>query len=79
MYEKEINLILIDVSFIFLKSLLGNVFYGVPKYSKQITVGNKGGGFPCPWLYDPGFLDYWAVGPRVKNSKMITVLFTKCK
>ena len=27
---------------------------------------------PCPWLYGPGFLDCLAVGPRLKNSKMIT-------
>ena len=50
MYEKEINLM--DVSFIFLrKSLPGNVFYGVPKCSKQITVGDWGRAVPWPWLY----------------------------
>ena len=72
MYEKEINLI--DVSFIFLrKQIPGNVFYVVPNCSKSITVGRGGGGtIRCPWLYGPGFLDCWAIGPRVKNSKMIT-------
>ena len=60
MYEKEINLI------------PGNVFYRVPKCSKQITV--RDGGRGSPRLNGPGFLDYWAVGPWVKNCKMITDL-----
>ena len=70
MYEKEINLI--DVSFIFLRKLASRecVLRG-PKML-QIDFGGGWRAVPCPWLYGPGFLDCWAVGPWVNNSKMIT-------
>ena len=75
MHEKEINLI--DVSFIFLRKLASrkcvlwgsrNVFYGGPK---MLKIDFSGGwrAVPCPWLYGPGFLDCWAVGPWVKKPK----------
>ena len=73
MYEKEINLI--DVSFIFLRKLASSecVLRG-PKMLK-IDFGGGWRAVPCPWLYGPGFLDCWAVGPWVNNSKMITEVF----
>ena len=51
---------------------------GVPQGPKMLKIdysGGMGGGgwrFLYPWLYGPGFLDCWAIGPQVKNSKMIT-------
>ena len=63
MYEKkEINLI--DVSFIFHKILASRqcVLWG-PKIDFV-----EGGGRS----HGPGFLNCWAIGPQVKNSKMIT-------
>ena len=70
MYEKEINLI--DASFIFLKKLASREC--VLRGPKMLKIDFSGGWLevPCPWLYGPGFLDCWAIGPRVKNSKMIT-------
>ena len=70
MYEKEINLI--DVSFIFLRKLASREC-GL-RGPKMLEINFYGGwqAVPCPCLYDPGFLDCWAIGPRVKNSKMIT-------
>ena len=70
MYEKEINLI--DVSFIFHRKLASRE--RVLRGPKMLKI-NFGGGWwavPCLWLYGPGFSDCWAVGQRVKNSKMIT-------
>ena len=70
MYEKEI--ILRDVSFIFHRKLASRecVLRG-PKMLK-IDFGGRWWEVPCPGLYGPGFLDCWAIGPQVKNSKMIT-------
>ena len=85
MYEKEINLI--DVSFIFLRKIASRecVLRG-PKmlkigYSVCVCVWGGGGAVPYPCLYGPGVLNCWAVGPRVKNSKMITIttLLSQCK
>ena len=72
MYEKEINLI--DVSFIFHRKLASREC--VLQGPKMLKIDFRGGWWavPCPWLYGPGFLDCWAVVPRVKNSKMITGL-----
>ena len=72
MYEKEINLT--DVSYIFLRKLASRecVLRG-PKMLK-IEFGGGWRVVPCPGLYGRGFLDCWAVGPRVKNSKVITAL-----
>ena len=77
MYEKEINLV--DVSFIFLRKLASRecVLQG-PKMLKINYSGGWGGGvFPCPWLYGPEFLDCLAIAPQVKNSKMITGLWSQ--
>ena len=70
MYEKEINLI--DVSFIVLRKLASRecVLRG-PKVLK-VHFGGGWQAVPCPCIYGPGFLDCWAIGPQVKNSKMIT-------
>ena len=70
MYEKEIKLT--DMSFIFLRKLASRecVLRG-PKMLKINFVG-VWQAVPCRRLYGPGFLDCWAVGPLVKNSKMIT-------
>ena len=70
MYEKEINLI--DMSFIFLRKLASRecALRG-PKMLKIDFVG-RWRAVAYPWLYGPGFLDCWAIGPQVKNSKMIT-------
>ena len=69
-YMEEINLI--DVSFIFLRNLACRecVLRG-PKILK-IDFGEGWQAVPCPWLYGPGFSNCWAVGRRLKNSKMIT-------
>ena len=77
MYEKEINLI--DVSFIFLRKLASRecVLRG-PKMLKIDFVGGLWA-VPCPWLYGPGFLDCWVIGPWVKNSKMITAGKPACR
>ena len=40
---------------------------------KMLKIDYSGRAVPWPWLYGPGFFNYWAVGPHVKNSKMITV------
>ena len=70
MYEKEI--ILIDESFIFLRKLTSQEC--VLWSPKMLKIDFAGGwrAVPCPWLYVPVFLICWAIGPRVKNSKMIT-------
>ena len=70
MYEKEINLI--DVSFIFHRKLASRecILRG-PKMLK-IDFGDGWLAVPCSWLYGPWFLDCWAVGQWIKNSKMIT-------
>ena len=70
MYEKEINLI--NVSFIFHRKLASREC--VLRGPKMLKIDFTGGwqAVPCPWLYGPGFLDCWTVGPRVRNSKMIT-------
>ena len=78
MYEKEINLI--DVSFIFLRKLASREC--VLRGPKMLKIDYSGGWRGVGWSHVPGymaqeFLDCWAVGPRVKNSKMITV--DKCK
>ena len=72
MYEKEINLT--DVSSIFLRKLASREC--VLRGPKMLKV-EFGGGWrvvQCPRLCGRGFLDCWAVGPRVKNSKVITAL-----
>ena len=70
MYEKEI--ILIGVNFIFLRKLTSRdcVVRG-PKVLK-IDFGGGWQAVPCSRLYGPGFLDCWAIGPRVKIPKVIT-------
>ena len=70
MYEKEINLI--DVSFIFLRKLASREC--ILRGPKMLKIDFGGGlrAVPCPWQYGPGFLDFGAFGPLVKNSKMIT-------
>ena len=70
MYEKEINLI--DMSFIFHRKLASReCILRDPKMLK-IDLGGEWWVVPCLWLYSLGFLDHWAIGPWVKNSKMIT-------
>ena len=70
MFEKEMKLI--DVSFFFLRKLASRecVLLG-PKMHK-IDFGEGWWVVSCPWLYGPGILECWAIGPQVKNSKMIT-------
>ena len=72
MYEKEISLI--DVSFIFLRKLASMECVLRGPQMLKIDFGRGWPAAPCPWLYGPGFLDSWAIGPWVKNSKMITAL-----
>ena len=73
MYEKEINLT--DMSFIFLKKLASRECVLQDTQMLKIDFGGGQRVVPCPWLYGPGFLDCWAIGPQVKNSKMITAIF----
>ena len=70
MYEKEINLI--DVSFIFHSKLASRECHLRGPKMFKINFGRGWLAVPYPWLYGPGFLDCWAFGPRVNNSKMIT-------
>ena len=67
------NINLINVSFIFLRKLASREC--VLRGPKMLKIDFSGGwlAVPCPWLYGPGFLDCWVIGPQVKNSKMITV------
>ena len=67
MYGNKVNLM--DVSFIFHRKLASRecVLHG-----SKIDFGVGLRVVSCPWLYGPGFLYCWAIGPRVKNSKMIT-------
>ena len=72
MYEKEINLI--DVSVIFYRKLASKQCIVLGPKMLKIDFGGGCQAVSCPWLYGPGILDCWAIGPRVKNSKMSTII-----